>query len=118
MSRMEPSEISAFLERRRAQYEECDAADALAAPVDTERFYRFVASIGELTVGEYGDTVEVTFEEPVPGATNLDSDYRYTVAVGRNEVEGHTRCEMPKKELLTLQQVAITIWALATGEIY
>lgn len=120
MNKMEPSEIRSFLERRQEQYESCDVKDALNAPVESDMFYQFVASISNLSVGHRGDSVEVSFKEPVPGATDLESGYTYTIEVGRegSNLEGHRRCEMPKAELLTLQQVAITIWALATGEIY
>lgn len=120
MNKMKASEITEILEQRRKGYDACNVEDALASPVNTERFYRFVSSIADISVDARGDAVEVSYDEPVPGATNLDGGYTYTVEVGRegSYIEGHTRCEMPKAELLTLQQVTIVIWSLATGEVY
>lgn len=114
---MDSDEITEVLERRCEQFNEVDARAALGETVDTERFYKYVASIENIEV-EQG-TVHVRFYEPEPGVSDLDGGYGYTVAVSRDAlVEPYHRAGMPRNELITLQQVAITIWAMATGEMY
>jgi len=114
---MNADEIWDALERRREQFNSVEVEDALSSTVDTERFYKYVASIEDIDVRD--EEVHVRFYEPEAGATDLDSGYGYTVAVGRHQVtEPYQRSQMPRQELITLQQVAITIWAMATGEMY
>lgn len=112
---MNVDEIESVLDERRQSFESCTSEDALAEPVDTSKFYRFVSSITDIDIDERGE-VSVQFYEPVPGATNLDRGYKYRVTVGREQLlEQHGRCEMPRDDLITLQQVSIVIWSMANG---
>ena len=111
---MNAEEIKAVLDERRQSFEACGPEEALSEPVDAERFYRFASSISDITVSS--SEVHVDFFEPVPGATDLDPGYKYTVSVGKGRVsEENGRCEMPRKDLITLQQISIVIWAMAMG---
>lgn len=114
---MDTKEVEAILEERRESFETCTVEDSLSSPVDTERFYRFVSTITTIDQADDG-AVRVTFIEPVPGATILDSDYRYTVTVSDEDIHAtNSRCEMPRSELITLQQITIVIWSIVTGAI-
>jgi hypothetical protein len=111
---MNLKEIESVLDEKRREFDSCTIEEALAEPVNADRFYRFVSTIKYITGGD--DEVHVKFEEPVPGATNLEPSYEYTVSVGHEYVtDGNKRCEMPRKELITLQQIAIVIWAMRQG---
>lgn len=113
---MKPEQVTKALERRCQQHNECTAEDALSESVDTERFYRFIASVASISVSDR--EVEVTFNEPAPGETTLAENYTYQISVGEDDVESHSRCGMPREDLLALHQLSITIWAMVTGEIY
>jgi hypothetical protein len=121
MTKMEHREIVDTLERRKEEYEEFDSLQALKEPVDASKFYRFVDSITGLNISD--EAVEVTFRKPAPSASKqLSDDYSYTVAVARSSSElssaSYARAGMPKDDLITLHQVAIVVWSLATGMVY
>lgn len=119
---MDTSEILATLDEQYEKRSTLDEGEALESPVDYDQFVKFIGSVEtvEVVADEY---VRVQFREPVP-ATLLDGltdGYRYNMAVARDSVDlgsAYVRFGMPKSSLLTLQQVAIVVWAMATGEIY
>lgn len=118
---MDTDELLEKLDEQHQKYSGLAADEALSSQVDFDQFIEFVGSVENVDVGPGG--VHVTFKEPVPSTfvDDLEDGYNYNIAVSRGPLEvgsAFSRCGMPDDSLLTLQQVSIVVWAIATGEIY
>lgn len=113
---MGADEIEELLDRRQSNFNSVEVEDSLSSSVNADKFYEYVASIEDINIS--GNSCHVNFYEPETGVSGLGTGYGYTVAVSRGQTyERYKRSNMPRKALITLHQVAIVIWAMATGEI-
>lgn len=111
-------EILSVLNERRESFNGVTAKESLAEPVNPDRFYQLSESIIDFRVDDR--TVEVKFKSPVTNGTDFTDNYHYTVAVSDDEdVENqYNRDGIPRSDMIVLHQIAIVLWAIATGEVY
>lgn len=116
MTTLNKNEVRDILDERRREWNELDEYEALKSPVDAEHFHRLVGSIH--SINNRPGKLKVRFKNPVPSSlTELGDPYKYTIEVSSNNVATRSRADMPRKDLVTMQQISIIIWAIHTGRI-